>query len=658
MTAPLIRARAGLAALAALAVAAFGLSSPAAAQKTPEEALLALTEGNRRFASGRSVPQPVGEGVRRTLARGQSPFAVVVCCADSRVPPEHVFNCGLGELFVIRVAAHTCDRATLASIEYAVEHLNAPLCVVLGHEKCGAVTTAIRQLLPPAEGSDHDAGRAPASPAIRQLVEQLETAVRKATSRDLGGKALHDACEEEHVHHTVQHVLRTSPLLRRYVKIGRLQVTGARYHLQSGLVEWLPSRPLPNEHDTNYDPDRHAVPVSTPPHVALRLLQAGHRRFLGDSLPTADLSAERREALTHGEQPLAIVLTDADSRISPEHVFDAGLGELVVVRLAGSVVSDNVLATLELAATRTGASLLLVMGNTRDEAMQQAAARPDSQELSPHQRALLTQLEPAIEVARRHHGPNKDPRELVPHAVAGNVLRTVGNLRARSKVLRDLERRGRFAILPTVYDVGSGDLAWLKSDGTIVPDHEPHAAPGGETAVHGEPAVEGGHGDGDGHGDGNGDGNGHDHGHGHGHDAGHGHGDDHGHGGHGDDHGHGDGDGHDPAPVLDWGAAMPTASDFGHGDSHSGHAGHGSPGDHPGHGDGHDGYGGHGDGHGDEHGHGHGDDHDPHAAHEPHAARHGGHGERGEYGIFHPITFVGFGGILSLLLAAVIAMKK
>ncbi|HEB53740.1 MAG TPA: hypothetical protein ENI87_10860, partial [bacterium] len=119
------------------------LCSALAAQHTPEEALHTLQEGNRRYANDRSVPQPIGEGVRRTLARGQSPIAVIVTCADSRVPPEHVFNTGLGELVVVRTAGHVVGPEAIATIEHAVEHLNVPLCVVLGHESCDVVTAAI-----------------------------------------------------------------------------------------------------------------------------------------------------------------------------------------------------------------------------------------------------------------------------------------------------------------------------------------------------------------------------------------------------------------------------------------------------------------------------------------------------------------------------------
>jgi len=530
-------------------------AASAVAQRTPDEALRALQEGNQRFMADRSIAQPLGEGVRRTLARGQSPFAIVLCCADSRVPPEHVFNTGLGDLFVVRVAGHTCDAETLASIEYAVEHLNTPLCVVLGHESCGAVAAAVSQT----KGS----GAAGESRALQQLLEQIEPAVRRARARELGGKQLTDVCEEENVHHTVHESLRRSDLLRRYASVGRFRMVPARYHLDTGAVEWLPVRPVPAAPVADAEVTHGAVPTGVPPHVALRMLQAGHRRFLGDRPATGDISSKRREELTHGQQPLAIVLTCADSRVSPELVFDAGLGELFVIRIAGNTLNDDALASIEYAAAHTGASLLVVMGHTRCGAVQAAMEHPEGAEMSANLRALLTRIEPSVAQARAEGGRS----DLFYAAVRANVMRTVTEARSRSGLLRQLENEGRFSMLPAIYDIATGDLSWLKDSGTA---EMPAAAPAGETKHGTRPAAGGAHGA-----------TGHAPGqpattNGHGDDAGHGkpakadlpvlpwaaHGDDHGAdggGGHGDDT-HGDGHaGHEhgaetphPAPLAWW----------------------------------------------------------------------------------------------------------
>lgn len=113
----------------------------------PEKGLAALVEGNRRYQAQRLTHPHQNAARRAALAAGQHPFAAVLSCADSRVPPEIVFDQGLGDLFVVRVAGNITDDVVLGSLEYAVEHLHVPLVVVLGHYKCGAVTVpALRPL--------------------------------------------------------------------------------------------------------------------------------------------------------------------------------------------------------------------------------------------------------------------------------------------------------------------------------------------------------------------------------------------------------------------------------------------------------------------------------------------------------------------------------
>jgi carbonic anhydrase len=325
-----------------------------------------------------------------------------------------------------------------------------------------------------AQTQEQDPAHAPTapSPAIAQLLERIEPAVRKLADRDLGGKDLTDACEEENVHLAVRECLRRSPLLRRYTEAGKFRMAAARYHLESGAVEWLPGRPVPPEQAPA--PAHAAVPMTMPPHTALSLLQAGHRRFLGDGRPTGDLTAHRREQLTGGQRPVAIVLCCADSRVAPEHIFDAGLGELFVIRVAGNALNDDALASIEYAASQTGAPLLVVMGHSNCGAMAAAAEHPEDQQLSTSMRALLARLEPSVEKAR---AAGNQGRDLVELAMRGNVLRTLAEARSRSAVLRELEQQGRFVMVPAVYDIASGDVTWLEDRA-----EPPPAAPMGETA--------------------------------------------------------------------------------------------------------------------------------------------------------------------------------
>lgn len=112
-----------------------------------DEALQILKEGNARFATDKSVLRNINAERRESLKNGQNPYAVIVSCSDSRVTPTTVFNAGLGELFDIRLAGNVVDDDTLGSIEYAVEHLNTPLIVVMGHQSCGAVTATYNEVV-------------------------------------------------------------------------------------------------------------------------------------------------------------------------------------------------------------------------------------------------------------------------------------------------------------------------------------------------------------------------------------------------------------------------------------------------------------------------------------------------------------------------------
>src|SRR5688572_5870479 len=122
------------------------LSSLAVTAETPSPshaALGRLKVGNQRFVRNASAPVSLSANTRQALATGQTPFAMVLSCADSRVPPEYIFNTGLGEIFVVRTAGEVMDKSILATLEYGAEHLHIPLMVVMGHESCGAVKAAV-----------------------------------------------------------------------------------------------------------------------------------------------------------------------------------------------------------------------------------------------------------------------------------------------------------------------------------------------------------------------------------------------------------------------------------------------------------------------------------------------------------------------------------
>lgn len=189
---------------------------------TGEAALERLQEGNLRFTSGQFIYPHHGADRRSEVLRGQQPFAAILGCSDSRVPLEVIFDQGIGDLFVIRVAGNVADDIVSASIEYAAEHLHVPLVVVLGHQNCGAVQAAVK------------GGSAPGH--IPALLESLQPALEKGRAQ--GGADLVDQAVRANVTLTVG-ALRDSDLLSGMVKEGELKVVGAYYSLETGKVEFL-----------------------------------------------------------------------------------------------------------------------------------------------------------------------------------------------------------------------------------------------------------------------------------------------------------------------------------------------------------------------------------------------------------------------------------
>jgi carbonic anhydrase len=191
--------------------------------RTPDEALARLLEGNARYMSNQSIPLDESPERRTAVASGQQPIATIFSCVDSRVPPELVFDQGLGDLFVIRTAAHVIDKAVLGSLEFGVAELKIPLLVVMGHAKCGAVKATIETL----EAS----ATAPAD--IDYLVDSIQLAVENVAGQE--GDRLDNAVRE----HTklVTEQLKTSAILVDALAAGSLKIVGARYDLDTGGVE-------------------------------------------------------------------------------------------------------------------------------------------------------------------------------------------------------------------------------------------------------------------------------------------------------------------------------------------------------------------------------------------------------------------------------------
>ena len=187
-----------------------------------DQALARLMEGNKRYVRHKEQHPDESMARRKELETGQHPFAVILGCADSRVPPELLFDQGLGDLFVIRVAGNLVDDDVLGSIEYAVEHLDTKLIMILGHEKCGAVSAAV-------EGGDVPGH-------LKALVEAIQPSV-DATRNDPGDR-VHN-CVIANARRVAGQIRASEPVLKEAIEKGGLKVVAADYLLDSGKVNLL-----------------------------------------------------------------------------------------------------------------------------------------------------------------------------------------------------------------------------------------------------------------------------------------------------------------------------------------------------------------------------------------------------------------------------------
>lgn len=197
-------------------------ASAITAPLTPENVLEALISGNQRFIAHKAL-HPHQSGARlQEIAQGQHPIATVLSCADSRVPAELLFDTGLGDIFNVRVAGNIVTPEILGSVEYAVELLGTPLLMVLGHERCGAVTAAVQNESVPGH--------------IADFLDEIQPAV--AQVKEMPGDAIDNAVRAN-VQFQIQQLLEQSDLIRDRQNSGVVKVIGARYDLDSGVVEQL-----------------------------------------------------------------------------------------------------------------------------------------------------------------------------------------------------------------------------------------------------------------------------------------------------------------------------------------------------------------------------------------------------------------------------------
>lgn len=198
-----------------LSIFCFGIISAQEEHKSESSNLIQkLMDGNKRFVDGKLEHPHQNAERRNELLNHQNPFAVVLSCSDSRVPPEVIFDQGIGDLFIIRVAGNIISDEVLGSIEYAVEHLGVELLVVLGHEKCGAVDAALSKK----EFPEH----------ISSLTNAIRPAIKNSNDLDEAVRA--------NVKYVVKQLKTSKPILEESIHAGHLKVIGARYDFDDGSV--------------------------------------------------------------------------------------------------------------------------------------------------------------------------------------------------------------------------------------------------------------------------------------------------------------------------------------------------------------------------------------------------------------------------------------
>jgi len=200
------------------------------------EALAALREGNQRFVSDQRREEGVSTALRRALAALQEPFAIVLGCSDARVPAELVFDQGLGDLFVIRVAGNIVAPSQVGSVEFAAEAFGTRLVVVLGHTNCGAIHATLQQLARPWREQSRN---------LSSIVDRIRPAVE-----DLLSAAPHDTAELEHravranIRMSANHLRHGSGVLEELIRTDGLLVVGAEYSVDSGVVDFFDGVPV------------------------------------------------------------------------------------------------------------------------------------------------------------------------------------------------------------------------------------------------------------------------------------------------------------------------------------------------------------------------------------------------------------------------------
>ena len=200
---------------------------------SPTDGIVRLKEGNQRFLSGEGRADILAnEARRRELTKGQNPFAIILGCSDARVPAEIIFDQGLGDLFVVRVAGNIVAPSLIGSVEFAAERFGTKLVVVLGHTACGAILATLEELRRPSEGQ---------SPNLKSIVDRVRPAVEALFDGDYSGdeSAIEHRAVRANIRASADQLRNGSRILERLIAEEGLRVVGAEYSLETGEVDFF-----------------------------------------------------------------------------------------------------------------------------------------------------------------------------------------------------------------------------------------------------------------------------------------------------------------------------------------------------------------------------------------------------------------------------------
>jgi carbonic anhydrase len=443
-----------------------------ARKPTPDQAIAMLKEGNKRFVEGKST-RPHTDSARLTQAgkenQGDHAYATVITCSDSRVPVEHIFDAGVMDIFVIRVAGNVCDVDERGSIEYGLAHVHTPVLVVLGHTQCGAVTAVTHAI----HGKGHALER-----NIPPLVDNIEPAVRRAMDKhpDVHGDEIIPYAIEENIWQGIEDLFMNSPATRDLVNSGAAKVVGAMYDVGTGGVDWLPESKVrdilvkveanPKRAMEIREPKKAVAKKKKPgPYEAIAMLKEGNKRFVeGKSTWPHTDSARLVQAgkENQGDHAYATVITCSDSRVPVEYIFDAGVMDIFVIRVAGNVCDVDERGSIEYGLAHVHTPVLVVLGHTQCGAVTAVthAIHGKGHALEHNIPPLVDNIEPAVRRAMDKH-PDVHGDEIIPYAIEENIWQGIEDLFMNSPATRDLVNSGAAKVVGAMYDVGTGKVDWL-----------------------------------------------------------------------------------------------------------------------------------------------------------------------------------------------------